>query len=967
VDAAAWDVAIRLPFEDGDLRFGLRRLLRRGWAPEGDQLGELRAFDEAIGEQTVEQSERRTVPREGGQGRSEGGDRGLVGGGVREQQLDRGGAFLIGGQRAVGERARVEVWHAVELEHPRSEEVRAGHGRVRMREEDAGQRMHKVAGPSVTLPALERVEERGGELGVEEGEDGWHGKGGVKHVCSLVPLLPCNLRAVDEHAYARRFAMLAPRERASPIEMRRRSVQMEGTEVSQSPQPSEIARRPYQHGSCTRQSWTDTGPPTELKEPHMTNLKNIARLLTLCGISACGDRVLGWPWPETDDTSTGDDTAETDTDTADITPPTVIATVPLDLATVVALDALVLATFSEAMDPETVSAATFGLTDADGATVLGAVYYDVGDHLATFAPRFDLIAGELYTASVTTGATDLAANAMADAYTWSFTTDDSTIDDTPPEVILTDPAANELDVRLDILMTMTFSEPMDPVTISATSIELVDADGVAVLGAVYYDVFGRTATFAPAEDLEAGAVYDATVTTGVRDLSGQPMVSDHLWSFTTDDATIDSTRPTVVSTDPTDLAVEVLVSTLVEATFSEGMDPFTLTSSSVELVDPDGFLVTSAVFYDVPTNTVSLVPDLELLGQTTYTATVLATAADLAGNTLLDDYVWSFTTADVTAPMVILTDPEDLAINVDIDALVSFTFSEEMDPLTIDTSTFELATPDGVLVTGVLSFDEPSKTGVFVPDVELDEDTTYVATVTTGATDLDGLGLEEDYQWSFTTDAWALARVDLGSLETFVAVAGSGLTNSNSSGITTLGGDVGLSPTGTCLGDGVPCTILNPVVTGTMYINDAIAAQAKVDLLAAYIDAMGRPVGTTVNDISGMTLPAGVYTSGSTMSIAVGSTVTLDGGGDANAVWIFQIGSSLTVNNNAQVLLTNGANADNVFWATFASSTLGSDVAFQGTVLAGASNSVGTDSTVVGRLLATTGAITLLANTITLP
>jgi hypothetical protein len=178
---------------------------------------------------------------------------------------------------------------------------------------------------------------------------------------------------------------------------------------------------------------------------------------------------------------------------------------------------------------------------------------------------------------------------------------------------------------------------------------------------------------------------------------------------------------------------------------------------------------------------------------------------------------------------------------------------------------------------------------------------------------------------------------------------------------------VGLSPTGTCLGDGVPCTILNPVVTGTMYINDAIAAQAKVDLLAAYIDAMGRPVGTTVNDISGMTLPAGVYTSGSTMSIAVGSTVTLDGGGDANAVWIFQIGSSLTVNNNAQVLLTNGANADNVFWATFASSTLGSDVAFQGTVLAGASNSVGTDSTVVGRLLATTGAITLLANTITLP
>jgi len=122
-----------------------------------------------------------------------------------------------------------------------------------------------------------------------------------------------------------------------------------------------------------------------------------------------------------------------------------------------------------------------------------------------------------------------------------------------------------------------------------------------------------------------------------------------------------------------------------------------------------------------------------------------------------------------------------------------------------------------------------------------------------------------------------------------------------------------------------------------------------------------------VNDISGMVLPPGVYTSDSTMSIAVGGIVTLDGQGDANAVWIFQIGSSLTVNNSAQLLLINGAKAKNVFWAVFASSTIGSNVRFYGNVLAGSSNSVGTGSTVVGRLLCTTGQITLLSNTITLP
>lgn len=211
--------------------------------------------------------------------------------------------------------------------------------------------------------------------------------------------------------------------------------------------------------------------------------------------------------------------------------------------------------------------------------------------------------------------------------------------------------------------------------------------------------------------------------------------------------------------------------------------------------------------------------------------------------------------------------------------------------------------------------------------------------------------------------------INLRSLGTFVAVAGAGLTSSNSSGITTLDGDVGLYPTATCMSDGSICSLNNPLITGTLYLADAqgVAEQAKVDLTAAYVEARARPPGTTVNDISGMTLAPGVYTSASTMSIAVGGVVTLDAGGDANATWVFQIGSSLTVNNSAQVLLINDANAANVFWACGASSTLGSNVDFKGTVMADASNSVGTDSVVVGRLLSMTGMVTLLSNTITLP
>jgi len=319
---------------------------------------------------------------------------------------------------------------------------------------------------------------------------------------------------------------------------------------------------------------------------------------------------------------------------------------------------------------------------------------------------------------------------------------------------------------------------------------------------------------------------------------------------------------------------------------------------------------------------------------------------------------------------VILTDPVADEIDVPVDSVVIGTFDEDMDPLSLDDASFLLS--DGTSsITGVVTYDDVTRTTTFVPDVEWSPETTYPATITTDATDLVGNGLALDYVWTFTTAAevsiWV--PVDLGSLTTFVVAAGAGLTNSNSSGITTLGGDVALDPTGTCLGDGITCSLLNPVITGTLYAADAagIAAAAKVDLTAAYVDAMGRPPGTVVNDLSGLTLAPGVYTSGSTMSIAVGDYVVLDGEGDKNAVWIFQIGSSLTVNNNAQVLLVNGAQAKNVFWAAFASSTLGSDVRFQGSILAGASNSVGTDSTVVGRLLCTTGQVTLLSNAVTLP
>lgn len=458
-----------------------------------------------------------------------------------------------------------------------------------------------------------------------------------------------------------------------------------------------------------------------------------------------------------------------------------------------------------------------------------------------------------------------------------------------------------------------------------------------------------------------------TMTSDVMDTAGSPSAADTAWTDTTD-PTPDTQAPAVTFVAPADGATGVAVGGGIAAIFSEAMDPSTITVESFT-VHEQGTPVVGLVSYSGVTATFS--PTAPLSPGTLYSAVVTTAARDLAGNPLEADFAWSFqtgTTPDATGPTVISTVPADLDMDVALNTNLSVVFDDVMDPLTVTMATFTLQS-DLVQIQGTVTM--TGSTAIFDPTNDLAPDTKYTATVTSGAKDLAGNPMAADTVWVFSTgDSLSDSMpVNLGTLSTFVAVAGAGLTNSNSGGVTTLNGDVALSATGSCMGDGSPCTAINPIINGTLYVNDpeGVAAAAKVDLTAAYVDAMARPVGTTVDDLAGMVLPPGVYTSDSSMSIALGGSVTLDGQGDPNAVWIFQVGSSLTVNNSAQVLLVNGAKAKNVYWAVFASSTLGSKVSFQGSILAGASNSVGTGSVVVGRLLCTTGQITLLSNTVTLP
>jgi hypothetical protein len=201
--------------------------------------------------------------------------------------------------------------------------------------------------------------------------------------------------------------------------------------------------------------------------------------------------------------------------------------------------------------------------------------------------------------------------------------------------------------------------------------------------------------------------------------------------------------------------------------------------------------------------------------------------------------------------------------------------------------------------------------------------------------------------------------VALGGAGGFVVLAGSTVTNT---GATALTGDLGVSP-GTAVTGFPPGT-----VTGATHAGDATAADAMADLTTAYNDAAGRtqsPVAVEGN-LGGRTLSPGLYKSTSSLEISSGD-LTLEASGDANAVFVIQVASTLTTTSGRAVILSGGAQASNVFWQVGSSATLGTTSVFKGTIMADQSITLNTGASLDGRALARIGAVTLNANSVVRP
>lgn len=431
---------------------------------------------------------------------------------------------------------------------------------------------------------------------------------------------------------------------------------------------------------------------------------------------------------------------------ADAVAPMVCFTTPISGSTM-AVNSSIVATFSEPMSAGSLSTATFTLTKPNGLSVPGTVIYN--GVTARFTPSNNLFVGTVYTATITTGAKDLALNSLA-TYTWVFT--GAASDVSIPTVAAITPASGATVVPTNAVISVLFSEPVKAETLTneVFNVRLTTATATTmVAGAVTYN--GRIATFIPTSALSA-ITYTYTVTisaTLVTDLAGNPLATT-TWNFTTSSNT-DNVLPTIASVSPVSGAAASAVTTTVDVTFSEEMAPLSINPITVKLTKA-GVQVAGTVTLNTTAKIATITPFVSLAQQSAYTVTVNG-ATDQQGNALSPTpYSYIFTTADNTAPTVASVSPVGGAINVSQTPSIVVTFSEAMQATTLVLGNFSL-TCGGQSVGGTLTVVVGTTTATITVGNALPVNSEIVATVTTGVKDdsTNHNALAANYVWKFST------------------------------------------------------------------------------------------------------------------------------------------------------------------------------------------------------------------------
>jgi hypothetical protein len=330
----------------------------------------------------------------------------------------------------------------------------------------------------------------------------------------------------------------------------------------------------------------------------------------------------------------------------------------------------------------------------------------------------------------------------------------------------------------------------------------------------------------------------------------------------------------------------------------------------------------------------------------TYTITDTPTDTPTITDTFTSTFTWTHTPTVTDTPTSSFTITDTPTNTPTITDTFTSTFTKTYTPTVTDTFTNTYTITD-------IPTDTPMDTATATPTETATDTVTDTPSITPTGTSTN------TFVNTPTMTATALATINLRTAVDYAVLAGTTITNS---GATTLCGNLGLSP-GTSV-TGAPVLSCG----GVTHVTDDVAMQAQLDLTAAYTDAAGRTGGATLvtaSDMKGLTLYPGLYTEFSSLGLT--GSVTLDAQGDPNAVFIIQIGSTLTTVSGSSVILTGNAKAANVFWQVGDTCTLGTTTIFEGTIMALNAIIFNTGAVLEGRALARNAEVTFLTNNITKP
>jgi len=414
----------------------------------------------------------------------------------------------------------------------------------------------------------------------------------------------------------------------------------------------------------------------------------------------------------------------------DLTPPTVssYSQTYVPGGNLVALNSQLSVLFSEAMDPASIDSSTFSVGESNrlNSTVGGMVSYSGAT--ATFVPNALLNANTQYTATVSTGAKDVAGNPMSTAYSWQFTTGASSGNSS--HVVTTNPSNGATGVNVNSYITVTFDQSVVQGPNFGFSVSCASG------GTTVFNQATHTGSFTPLSPMAGSSACNVTVSGMVDNLGGY--IPAYSWSFATAAAPVPVPAPafSVVSTSPAASSTNVNIGSTMTVNFN----------GNIGTIPPNAVAVSPAVSGSIfGSGYMSFVfaPQAPLVANTTYTVTVSG-VSNTAG-ALAPTYTWNFTTAPPVPPVVSSTAPANNTAATGASSAIVATFSKSLDAATCTPGS--LTVSGGVTGTVTCS----GKSISLVPAVPLQLGSSYTATVSAGIKDVDGLSLAGNYTWSFNT------------------------------------------------------------------------------------------------------------------------------------------------------------------------------------------------------------------------